>query len=219
MVSTTSFLSRKCLALKRVTKTDRRRSIGQQPGTKSFVVPRVNRSLCSPIGLNKISIFWRARRGWLFPWRTDPSASRPAPPRSAPPPHRAPPRPDPPLVCRGFGFVRCEVHGVTKRFRVRVTRIWIRQILFECGLCSREKSRAVFKIILTSGTLASRDLKIPNYLSSPKRGRTMRGTGRGGAQRRGERCEAGRGGRGRAGRDGGGSVRPGFNRPSFSPRQ
>ena len=51
--------SRTCLARKGFTGTNRRRSIGQRPGTKSGRRPadklRVDRSLCSSIGLHKIS--------------------------------------------------------------------------------------------------------------------------------------------------------------------
>ena len=92
---------------KKFTMTNRCRTIGQQPGTKSGHFPAdqlvINRLLCSPLGLNGIS-FVRASEnsfgtivfdaleiigghgGRLSPGRTDPSASRPAWPRSAPPP-------------------------------------------------------------------------------------------------------------------------------------
>ena len=100
--------------------TKRRRSTGQQPGTKSARGPSdeplVSRSLCSPIGLHRISfvrvsgeslrtVFFDAlgvKRVGLSPGRPSPSASRPAPPCPAPPPRSAPPRPDPPVVCPGF---------------------------------------------------------------------------------------------------------------------
>ena len=42
--------------------------------------------------------------GRLFPWRADPSASRPALPGPTPPPCRASPRPDLPVVYPGCGF-------------------------------------------------------------------------------------------------------------------
>ena len=84
---------------------------------RAAVVPRVNRGLCSSIGLHRNSCvrasgesFKRVvfdplggkRVGRLLggPTRRRPVLPGPAPPR------RAPPRPDPPVVCPGFGFDR-----------------------------------------------------------------------------------------------------------------
>ena len=99
------------------TKTNKRRYIRQQSGTRSARGPAdkpvVNRPLCSSIDLHMIfgcSCFRGDIQDNRFRWfggyagrlssgRTDPWASRPAPP-----PCRAPRRPDPPVVCSGFGF-------------------------------------------------------------------------------------------------------------------
>ena len=83
--------------MKRFTGTNRRRSTGQQPGTKSDFRPAdkplVKRGFRSSMGLHRISLV-----------RSYPSASRAARPRPAPTPRRAPSRPDPPVVCSGLGF-------------------------------------------------------------------------------------------------------------------
>ena len=110
--------------MKRFTKTNRYRSIGQQPGTKSghrpADKPRVNRSLCSSIGLHK-NPFVRASKdtfrtiggdalevqegkgnGCVQGHRTLRCFVLPGPLR--PSPRRGPTRLDPSVVCPGFGI-------------------------------------------------------------------------------------------------------------------
>ena len=105
-------LSRTCLAWRGFTETNRRRSIGQQSGSKSGFrpadKPRVNRTFCSSICVHMISfvhasgetfgtVSFLRRPGVqevrLFPGRTGPSASCSAPP--APPRRPAVHRPAP----------------------------------------------------------------------------------------------------------------------------
>ena len=117
--------SRTCLARKGFTKTKRRRSTGQQPGTKSARgladKPRINRSSTADFvpafGLHRISLVrasgetFRRRvfdalegtgvpcfLGEQFCWHA--VLHNPAPPP------RCAPRPDPPVVCPGFGLDR-----------------------------------------------------------------------------------------------------------------
>ena len=80
--------------------------------------PQVNRPLCSPIGLNRISLV-RASGGVFgtcvfdaLEGTTDgrllgePFCRRPVLPGPAPPLRRALPQPEPPVVCPGFGLDR-----------------------------------------------------------------------------------------------------------------
>ena len=104
--------------MKKVTKTNKRRSTGQSPGTKSARGPAgqqrvlffhwfTENFICSCFRRDVQNSCLRhhgGQEGRLFPGRTDPSASRPALPRPLAPPRRAPPCPDPPVVCPGFGF-------------------------------------------------------------------------------------------------------------------
>ena len=83
---------------------------------RAAVVPQANRSLCSPIGLNWISLV-RASGGAFGACVFDalggtrdsfllgePFCRRPVLPGPAPPPRRAPPRRDPLMVSPGFGI-------------------------------------------------------------------------------------------------------------------
>ena len=134
--------------MKRFTETKRRRSTGQQPGTKSAsrpaVKPRFNRGFRSSIALHRISLVgasWEMRRcvfdafggtrevcflGEEFCWH-------PVLPDPAPPLRRAL-RPDAPVVCSAFGFDKLFVSGlsVDERahlvFRVPVRLFYARRI-------------------------------------------------------------------------------------------
>ena len=121
--------------MRKSTKEKTRESTGQQPGTKSGRRPAdkpvINRGSIgyrvSPFGLHSNSIVRasedsfrrvvrclggpRKHEGWLFPERTDPSASHPARPRSAPPPRRAPPCPD--RGVSGFWIRQINTHYVS----------------------------------------------------------------------------------------------------------
>ena len=116
--------SRTCLAWIRFTETNRRRSTGQHPGTKSAFRPadkplvqcRSNAGFVPSVYIGfPLFVLLKNRSGQvcsirclggcesrLSPRRTDPSVSRPARPRPAPPSRRAPPRPDPPVVRSSF---------------------------------------------------------------------------------------------------------------------
>ena len=113
-------LSRPCLACRRFTVTKRRRSTGQQPGTKGASRPAdkplVKRGFCSPIGLHRISLVraseesfgtgakmpWTVR-GTVASWAMRSVGVPSCLARPAPPPRRAPPRRDTPMVCSSFG--------------------------------------------------------------------------------------------------------------------
>ena len=111
--------------MRRVYRDKRRPFNGLQPGTKSGRRPAdgslVNRSLCSFVGLHRVS-FVRAsevmfgtvlfdaldgkRDGFFWANRPVGVPACPAPPCCTLPPRRPPSRPDPPVVYPGLGFDR-----------------------------------------------------------------------------------------------------------------
>ena len=110
--------------------TNRRRSTGQQPGTKSASrpadKPRVNRGFSSSAGVHRIFHFRASeevfrtvvfdaledtRDGCVLRGETRRRSILPGPPCPAAPLCAA--RPDPPVVCPGFGFGRFVLHRIS----------------------------------------------------------------------------------------------------------
>ena len=131
---------------KRFTKTNRRRSTGQQPGTKSArgpaAKPRVKRGLCSSTGLHRISfvrgceetfrtVVYDTMGGWQDRRLLGRSNRRHAVlPGPAPPRRPAMRRADPPEVCPGFGLDRFLQMFASGRFATKTTSFGFCHLLF-----------------------------------------------------------------------------------------